>query len=534
MTKGADGVPFVICHLGFVIPCSLVGHWWVIGHYPGWVMSERDALLAAILATPGDDTVRLAFADWCDENGEADRAEFIRLQIHLAHPAEAGSEANTLLRFVQNRDAIVWDRLNPELAARASMDRRAKSLLHTHKAQWFGHSRALNQLAEGTRRGFPGWVTLHSSNQVRSWLETFRTVPVTGMDVRHASLEVATELIRSGILSGLSSLALQMSDETDAVEVVRLVGTSGQVSGVTSLMVTCRETDPAPMVQAVSEGGWGEVRQLSLGFWPHMEVWFPRELVQVMTAAPALRRITELTLQAEVDVATAVDLATAYPKLELLAIRRLTPQAAHCLSQLDLPELRSLSVRLTEAANVAQEMYTQVIGTLLTTAKFPKLAVFPTGDHHQGLTGLRKYLNNPDHEPTLRHIDLRYSQLGPGAAEAMTYYPAFRGLIFLKLEGNPIGSEGAAALAATNWCGLADLDLHSCSITATGAAALASSALLELQRLDLSFNPIGSMGCRALARGHFPHLWHLNVQNCGADDEAKSELRRRFGKLVRV
>jgi hypothetical protein len=32
MTKGAVGLPFVIGDLDFVIPCSLVGHWWVIRH----------------------------------------------------------------------------------------------------------------------------------------------------------------------------------------------------------------------------------------------------------------------------------------------------------------------------------------------------------------------------------------------------------------------------------------------------------------------------------------------------------------------
>jgi uncharacterized protein (TIGR02996 family) len=44
-------------------------------------MNDRDALLAAILADPADDTVRLAFADWCEENGDHERAEFIRPRL---------------------------------------------------------------------------------------------------------------------------------------------------------------------------------------------------------------------------------------------------------------------------------------------------------------------------------------------------------------------------------------------------------------------------------------------------------------------
>lgn len=46
-------------------------------------MTERDALIAAICANPADDTPRLVFADWCGENGDPERLEFIRLQCEL-------------------------------------------------------------------------------------------------------------------------------------------------------------------------------------------------------------------------------------------------------------------------------------------------------------------------------------------------------------------------------------------------------------------------------------------------------------------
>jgi uncharacterized protein (TIGR02996 family) len=41
----------------------------------------HDALLAAVIASPDDDTLRLAFADWFEEHSQPDRAEFIRVQI---------------------------------------------------------------------------------------------------------------------------------------------------------------------------------------------------------------------------------------------------------------------------------------------------------------------------------------------------------------------------------------------------------------------------------------------------------------------
>lgn len=47
-------------------------------------MSDQEAFLAAVAADPDDDLPRLVFADWCEENGDPARAEFIRLQCALA------------------------------------------------------------------------------------------------------------------------------------------------------------------------------------------------------------------------------------------------------------------------------------------------------------------------------------------------------------------------------------------------------------------------------------------------------------------
>jgi len=58
-------------------------------------MSDEPALRAAILAHPDEDTPRLAYADWLDENGHPDRTEVMRafhvpLTLHddgsITHP----------------------------------------------------------------------------------------------------------------------------------------------------------------------------------------------------------------------------------------------------------------------------------------------------------------------------------------------------------------------------------------------------------------------------------------------------------------
>jgi uncharacterized protein (TIGR02996 family) len=55
-------------------------------------MSERSAFISAILDTWDDDAPRLVFADWLQEHGESERAEFIRAQIEAADLPEANRQ----------------------------------------------------------------------------------------------------------------------------------------------------------------------------------------------------------------------------------------------------------------------------------------------------------------------------------------------------------------------------------------------------------------------------------------------------------
>ena len=49
----------------------------------------EEGLLGAIAKDP-DNSHRLVYADWLEENGDPQRAEFFRLQLHLARLARQG------------------------------------------------------------------------------------------------------------------------------------------------------------------------------------------------------------------------------------------------------------------------------------------------------------------------------------------------------------------------------------------------------------------------------------------------------------
>src|SRR5262245_45873464 len=75
-------------------------------------MPDREAFVAAIAASPADDLPRLVFADWLDEHGDPDRAEFIRTQIRWHHATDKEEQ----------------QRLNS----------RAAALCHDQWPRWFG------------------------------------------------------------------------------------------------------------------------------------------------------------------------------------------------------------------------------------------------------------------------------------------------------------------------------------------------------------------------------------------------------------
>src|SRR3954451_19969395 len=52
-------------------------------------MTDEAGFLRAVVADPADDAPRLVYADWLDDHGQPERAEFIRVQCELARtPAD--------------------------------------------------------------------------------------------------------------------------------------------------------------------------------------------------------------------------------------------------------------------------------------------------------------------------------------------------------------------------------------------------------------------------------------------------------------
>jgi uncharacterized protein (TIGR02996 family) len=121
-------------------------------------MTHDDAFLQTILETPADDTPRLIYADWLEEHGDPERAEFIRAQVELA-------------------------RLPDEDSRRAPLEARAQQLLDKHRDEWV---EPLGPWGEGCvfRRGFVEEVEIVPSRSVAVLDDLFRRAPVQHLRVR--------------------------------------------------------------------------------------------------------------------------------------------------------------------------------------------------------------------------------------------------------------------------------------------------------------------------------------------------------------
>ncbi|MBA4066211.1 MAG: hypothetical protein C0501_21350 [Isosphaera sp.] len=153
-------------------------------------MDEERALRAAICANSKDDTPRLVYADWLQENGLVERAEFIRLQIAL----ERGN-----YHF-------------PGIpTGKEAMEARERALLRADRDEWEAPLRALGVARVEFRRGLPAAVCVSLDDFLANHAHLFELAPITSLSFSGNSFiapDDARALARSPNLSKLEYLNL--------------------------------------------------------------------------------------------------------------------------------------------------------------------------------------------------------------------------------------------------------------------------------------------------------------------------------------
>ncbi len=184
-------------------------------------MTDHDALHAAICADPDDDTPRLAFADFLDEEGgkeNAARAEYIRSAIRLAREERWSSPWRELKQKNERAEAKYI-----ELAGK-------------RRLPWIAHLKG-RVASWDFERGFVGHITVYSKRFLAEGEKFFakdpiRSVKFVKLTARSGSVPAAA-LFASPSLKRAAKLGFDGSNLGDRE--LELLGTSPQVAGLRSL-----------------------------------------------------------------------------------------------------------------------------------------------------------------------------------------------------------------------------------------------------------------------------------------------------------
>ena len=159
-------------------------------------MSDEEAFLRAVCADPADDTVRLAFADFLQETGDATGtawAELIRGQIGLAHAGGAPDEATAARVRVLN-----VPRWQAQWLARMGFQARPATTASGFGRVTFGD----------WVRGFPEGISGSAEELFANWAALER-VPFTRLLVRSSTDGAVEDLTTRPELARLRELFLE-------------------------------------------------------------------------------------------------------------------------------------------------------------------------------------------------------------------------------------------------------------------------------------------------------------------------------------
>jgi uncharacterized protein (TIGR02996 family) len=349
-------------------------------------MSDHDDLLRAICANPADDLPRLVFADWLEENGQAERAQFIRTEIDLYGRPE-------------------WDaeRARYESAVRLEFkwpDRRP----------WLGEcpEGPLSGLAWSgepvVRRGFP-WCVRAANLPTLSdfWGHFADRWPVERIDFETADL---LRLARSPILRRLTALAFHGAVSARAVPMFANDARAGHLEGLT--------------------------------FWGNS---LSAEGVTALLESPLFVNLAVLGVN---DHATGVGLAL------LEGVEQYQPGPRFRTLELRTARLGDDGFRLLAAArSLSGVTHLNLQGNHVNAARAETLAASPTFANLRilllpgsqlGNAGAVALAQSP-HLSELRVLDLSFCQVGDDGVRAVLDSPLADRLVLLNLTGSPASDE---------------------------------------------------------------------------------------------
>jgi uncharacterized protein (TIGR02996 family) len=411
-------------------------------------MNLRVPFLADVRGNPGDDAPRLIYADWLEDNGDPQRAEFIRVQCELAKVEDDDPRRNELL----DREQRLLDECRP---------------------RWLAELPAglcpADDYRPAFRRGFPRSLDVPLKAFLESGDRLFESTAWETIQFQNLDEVQAWRLSRSPHLRQLRRIDL--SDECP-VEVFSALLTALRKANVEELAVGCRKNKTAVAEMIAAWPGAKSLHRLSLysaGGGP--------DGMAALARSPHLGKLTAFAHSGYNNGGLGAKGVTTLVRSDLLA----------GLTELELPH---------------NNLRPRGFDTLLRSPKLANLRtlVLSGNASRDGLDALGDAPLN-----SLRKLDLSDCGIDSDGAGRIADAANLTSLRWLSLDKNPIETEGMRRLASSpHLAGLLTLQMQECRLGDDALAALAASPHLRPRELTLRRNPlegetVGAAGWLALA-----------------------------------
>jgi uncharacterized protein (TIGR02996 family) len=434
-------------------------------------MPDEDGFLQSILDDPDDDTPRLVYADWLDENGEPARGAFIRAQCRLARLEEDDPARLPLLRDEG-----------------AYLPQAQEALASKKRPAWLARLPASVPHGLSFVRGFPGCWTTTAKRFVEKDAALMQVAPI-----QYARLtNVATSV---GHLSRCESLArlrsLDLSGNRIQIDAVLTLTASPHLSGLRRLRWHGGQLTNAKVIVLAAAPWLAGVRDLHLS-----RNSFRDDGAEAMAGSPHLEGLKMLNWQDN----------------------HVGPRGARALAtSLRLGRLRTLQLSNNPLGDAGAE-------ALASSERLAGLSSLDVAYSKMGLAGTRALLNPPG-LPALTRLRLGGSDW-PDDAWAIEPSERLRGGITVDV----LTAENSTARAMAGSPLLAScrgLSIASSRLGNEGVRVLAGSpAIRGLEALRLvGWDDLTAVGVRALTES--PHLGALRELALGdytLDDETVAAL----------
>jgi uncharacterized protein (TIGR02996 family) len=463
------------------------------------------------VASPRDDTPRLVYADWLEENGRQEEAEFIRLECRLE---AIGPDFPDYIDMMLRREELrLW------LQAHSPGPRvRLKEGWRLDPRGWWhetyqGFPRSLRTQITG-RLGARGIKRVIAALE-----EAFRRLPTRKVLFTSISIEDLAELLKQPAVAAIDRLSI-FSLTLDGDEAARMITECPHLRNLRGLgLLQVGEAGASTL------GRWEQLSQIE---WLSLD---PENLtpaaIRSLAGERSLHNVRHLLLPGTLNPASFEELCRLPPLPQLHTVNLeqnsfpLSSWQAFA-SSTSFPHLRRLELAGTDLSDGQLTAFTE--------AKTLRLTALDLGSCAIGNEGVQALVAAPGIE-SLQLLNLASNRLGPTAAKTLAACRQLAQLKYLDLNANPLGATGLSAIARSKQLrNLTALFLYNCLARSGGPSSVQCYEFLEklnlpkLRLLDLSNLPLGPRTARLLTTEKFHNLTRLGLGSCRLTDAALAAL----------